>query len=122
MPIQNWSDKISLVNLQDDPQFTDDVNALIDQVEQRGGMDILMDFSDVNYLNSSNIARLLKLRKLLTSSHPGRLKLCSIPTSVWGVFLVTGLDKIFDFADDVPTGLAGLQMDPGPSRRNKRSD
>ena len=64
MPIQNWSDRIVLVNLQDDPQFTDDVNALMDLVEQNGGADVLLDFSGVNFLNSSNIARLLKLRKM----------------------------------------------------------
>ena len=29
---------------------------------------------------------------------------------VWGVFLVTGLDRIFDFVDDLPTGLASLQL------------
>src|SRR5262245_45951886 len=123
MPLQNWSDRIVLLNLQDDPQFTDDMNALTDLIEQRRGGDVLMDFSEVNFLNSSNIARLLKLRKMLSSTHPGRMKLCGIPTSVWGVLLVTGLDKIFDFADDVATGLAALQMDSGqPPRRGKRGD
>ena len=120
MPIQNWSDRIVLVNLQDDPQFTDDMNTLQEQLQQRGAMDILFDFSEVNFLNSSNIARLLKLRKTLQSSQNGRMKLAAIPTSVWGVFLVTGLDKIFEFADDVATGLALLQIEPPDAPRGGR--
>ena len=34
----------------------------------------------------------------------------TINTHVWGVFLITGLDKIFDVYDDVASGLASLQL------------
>lgn len=122
MPLQNWSDRIILVNLQDDPQFTDDMNALSEQIERRGGADVLLDLADVNFLNSSNIARLLKLRKTLNSQFKGRLSLCGIQTSVWGVFLVTGLDKIFTFADDVATGLAMLQLGGDDATPVKHTD
>ncbi len=37
--------------------------------------------------------------------------LCGIGTHIWGVFLVTGLDKIFEFADDVSSGLTAVQID-----------
>mgnify|MGYP001549150386 CR=1 FL=1 len=39
-----------------------------------------------------------------------RLVLCGIPTKVWGTFIVTGLDKIFQFSDDVATALATLHI------------
>ena len=111
MAIKDWSDNIILGDLQDDPQFSDDLNALSDLVQRRNQVDVVLDFSGVSYLNSSNIDKLLKLRKLLVHApKPGKLKICAINTSVWGVFLVTGLDKIFDFCDDVPTGLASVQM------------
>ncbi|MBN1489218.1 MAG: STAS domain-containing protein [Phycisphaerae bacterium] len=110
MTIQNWSDNIIVVELQDDPQFTDDINALFDSLDSRQDVDVVLNFGDVTFLNSSNIAKLLKLRKQLVVSNGRKLKLCGISTHVWGVFLVTGLDKIFDFADDVASGLAGLQM------------
>jgi len=110
MGIQDWSERIVVVDLSDDPQFTDDLNALIDLIEKRNGSDVLLNFTAINFLNSSNIAKLLKLRKLLHSTAPGKLRLCGINNSVWGVFLVTGLDKIFEFSDDVPSGLATLQM------------
>ncbi|MBK9118869.1 MAG: hypothetical protein IPM18_04595 [Phycisphaerales bacterium] len=46
----------------------------------------------------------------MTITNQRRLKLAGVSTHVWGVFLVTGLDRIFDFVDDVPSGLATLQM------------
>lgn len=110
MGLQDWSERIIVVELSDDPQFTDDLNALLDLVEKRNGADVLLNFAGVNFLNSSNIAKLLKLRKQLHSVTPGKLRLCGISNSVWGVFLVTGLDKLFEFSDDVASGLAMLQL------------
>ncbi len=110
MAVENWSDNVLLGELADDPQFTDDLAAAVETCTAKPGTDVLMNFSNVNYLNSSNIARLLKLRKLVMITNQRRLKICGINTHVWGVFLVTGLDKIFEFVDDVPSGLAALQM------------
>ena len=109
MSIQNWSERIILAELSDDPAFTDDLNALTDEMSNRQDADVVLNFSAVTYLNSSNIAKLLKLRKdVLTAGR--RLMLCAISTHVWGVFLVTGLDKIFEFHDDVATALAAMQI------------
>jgi len=110
MPVEQWSDTVLLADLTDDPQFSDDIAAIIEQCTRNTRLDVVLNFANVGYLNSSNIAKLLKLRKLITVTNQRRLKLCGINTQVWGVFLVTGLDHIFDFADDVPSGLAALQM------------
>jgi len=107
--IEHWSDSILVVEPQDDPAFTDDLTALTDQLDSKGNVDVVLSFSAVNYLNSSNIAKLLKLRKKLITSKR-RLVLCGIDTSIWGLFLVTGLDKVFEFADDVANGLATVQI------------
>lgn len=109
MPLQKWSENILVVDLQNEPQFSEDMNALYDSIEESQKMDAVLNFADVSYVNSSNIAKMLKLRKLLTSKG-GRLVVCSVNTHVWGVFLVTGLDKIFEFTDDLVTGLATLQL------------
>ncbi len=109
MSIERWSDNILVVELQDDPPFTDDLNSLLDQVESNSEVDVVLNLASVNYLNSSNIAKLLKLRKHLLGGDR-RLVLCGINTNVWGLFLVTGLDKVFEFADNVATGLAGVQL------------
>lgn len=109
MSIENWSDNILVVELQDDPAFTDDLSALIEQVEADKEVAVVLNFTGVNYINSSNIAKLLKLRKKLIADHR-RLVLCELNTNVWGLFLVTGLDKVFEFADSVATALASVQL------------
>jgi anti-anti-sigma factor len=110
MSIENWSENILLVELQDDPSFTDDLNALLDQVQDNKQYDVVLNFASVNYLNSSNIAKLLRLRKVQISN--GRqMKLCGVNTHVWGLFLITGLDKVFSFCDDVSMGLASVQLE-----------
>lgn len=111
MSIENWSEDVLIVQLQEDPVFTDDLSALVDQLNSKGDVDIVLSFSAVNYLNSSNIAKLLKLRKK-TVSNKRRLILCAINTNVWGLFLVTGLDKVFEFADNVATALTSVQLPP----------
>ena len=109
MSIENWSENIVVVELQEDPAFADDLNSVIEQTAERNDVDVVLDFAAVNYVNSSNIAKLLKLRKRLINNKR-RLVLCGIDTNVWGLFLVTGLDKVFEFADSVATGLACVQL------------
>jgi anti-anti-sigma factor len=108
--IENWSDNIMVVDVQDDPAFTDDMSALLETLGTRKDVDVVLNLAGITYLNSSNIAKLLKARKKLIST--GRkLVLCGISTNVWGLFLVTGLDKVFEFADNVATGLASVQIE-----------
>ncbi|MDX2197349.1 MAG: STAS domain-containing protein [Phycisphaerae bacterium] len=110
MPVQQWSDTVLLGEMADDPQFSEDISAIIEQCSENSNLDVLLSLADVSFLNSSNIAKVLKLRKTVQISNQRRLKLCGVSTQVWGVFLVTGLDRIFDFADDIPSGLASLQL------------
>ncbi len=112
MSIESWSDNIIVVELQNDPVFGDDMLALADQLDAKKETDVVLNFAAINYLNSSNIAKLLKLRKKLITNKR-RLVLCGINTNVWGLFLVTGLDKVFDCADDVANGLANVQIGSG---------
>ena len=67
MPVERWSDQVSVARLADDPQFTDDLQSLQDEMEQRS-VNAVLDFSSVHYINSSNIARLLRLRKRAVST------------------------------------------------------
>ena len=112
MSIESWSENIYVVDLQDDPGFTDDLSALIDQLGENNEADVVLNLAGVNHLNSSNIAKLLKVRKTLVQGKR-RLVLCGINTNVWGLVLVTGLDKVFEFADDVANGLATVQLAAG---------
>ncbi len=108
MPIQNWSDDIIVAELGDDPQFTDELNSLTDALE-KNARHVVLNFAAVGFINSSNVAKLLRLRKV-TGTQSRKLVLCEVNTQVWGVFLVTGLDKIFSFTNDISTALASLQL------------
>lgn len=111
MAVQNWSEKIVVAELQDDPSLSDDLNALVDQTSANPKLHVVLDFSGANYVNSSNIAKLLKLRKVVCVNHHRRLKLCAINSQVWSVFLITGLDKLFDFSENVSLALTSIEIE-----------
>ena len=110
MPIERWSDTVIVAHLADDPQFTEDLESLDAMTGAKGKTaHAVLDFAAVHFINSSNLAKLLKLRTRMIKTDR-RLMLCNIPTPVWGTFLVTGLDKVFNFSDNVPTSLATIQI------------
>jgi len=111
MAIQEWSENITVVELSEDPQFTDEMAALMDRLAGNP-TDVVLNFGAVGFINSSNISRLLRLRKAMITNQR-RLILCNVNSQVWGVFLVTGLDKIFEFVDDTATALATIQLAAG---------
>lgn len=113
MPLEQWSENVVVVRLADSPQTGEDLEAL-DQAVQNGvagkrRLDAVVDFSGVKIINSSNLAKLIKIRRQMHAAD-ARLLFCGTNDHVWGAFLVTNLDKLFEFADDVPTALATLQM------------
>ena len=112
MPLQDWSESTLIAEMNDEPLFSEDFDALADRLEEaKDSMpDVIVNLKDVSRLNSSNLAQLLRLRKLILSRHR-RLRICSVGDIVWSVFLMTGLDKLFEFTDDVATSLASLQME-----------
>ena len=118
MTIQKWSDKITVVELNEDPQFTDELSSLIDGLSKKP-VHVILNFMAVGFINSSNIAKLLRARKE-TLAHHRRIILSGVNTQVWGVFLVTGLDKVFEFTNDVATALASLQMEAGETVKKKK--
>lgn len=71
---------------------------------------MVLNFSAVTYIGSSNIGQLLRLRKALAEKQR-QMKLCSVSEQVRSIFSVTGLDKVFRFAPDPMTALAGIQLE-----------
>ena len=109
MGIQDWSEDIILVDLPQEPEVGDELKTVTEMVRDRGDCDVVIDFSGVDIVTSSSLSKMLKLRKMLTDcSH--QLVFCSVAPATRGIFMVTGLDGIFEFADDKFVALAGLQM------------
>jgi anti-anti-sigma factor len=109
MPVKKWSESILLVDLCDDPLFTEDIVAAMEQVQANPAVDVVLNFDGVRFVNSSNLAKMLKLRRI-TIENERRLVCCTVDSHAWSIFLTTGLDKIFQFTDDVSTALALLQI------------
>jgi len=120
MAIEDWSDRVIIAHLGGEPQFSDDLDAIAHRAgnsqqqqqqpqRQPQPLEVVLDFGALRFVTSSQIAHLLKLRKELAAAG-ARLVLCSVDPQVWGSFLVTGLDKVFEFSDAVPTALATLQL------------
>ncbi len=119
MAITEWSDSILIVQLSDEPLFSEEMDALMSRLgpidpqrssPQTAPLDVILDLSEVTHLNSSNLAQLLKLRKRLQLG-ARRLRICAVNDRVWTVLLITGLDGLFEFTEDVSTSLASLQIE-----------
>ncbi len=112
MGIQNWSDNIVLVNLENEPQMSEELRTVTEVACEQGNCDVVVDFTDIKLVTSSNIASLLRLRQVLKDvGH--RLVLSGVNQRLAGVFTVAGVEQLFEFADDHFTALAGLQMQTG---------
>ena len=108
----DWSDNIVIAELSDEPALSEELSSISQQIVEHKGTvpHVVLNFSGVSYVNSSNLAQLLRLRKQLTEQKR-LLKLCSVKDDLWSIFLITGLDKVFRFAPDPMTALAGIQIE-----------
>lgn len=107
MSVQRWNEETLVVTLADDPLISEDMDE-IDALVKGGCCDIVLDLTGLAHLASSGISKLLRLRKKMNESGR-RLVLCSPCDRVWTVFLATGLEGIFEFANNVSESLARLQ-------------
>jgi anti-anti-sigma factor len=100
MGIENQLENVIYVELPSEGiQMSDELKALNDAVTEKGDCDVIVDFSKVEIINSSNISNLLILRGLLKDKGR-RLILCSMSTVTKCIFVVAGLADVFVFIDD----------------------
>ena len=110
----DWAEDIVLANLADEPALSDELATILDRLE---AMDddqtrphVVLDFSQVTYINSSNIAQLLKLRQALEGADR-KMRLASVEGDVLAVMRTTGLDRVLAISPDTLTALASVQID-----------
>jgi len=68
------------------------------------GPDMLLDFSNVEFMSSAMLGLLGQLHRKISTGH-GRLKMCGIRPEILTVFKITNLDKLFSIHKDAPTAL-----------------
>ena len=114
MPTE-WSEGIVLCDLGDEPELSEEIAALVEQLKATPVPKIpsvVLNFGGVSYLNSSHIASLLRVRKRVAEGKRSMV-LASMSDEVWSIMLMTGLDKIFETAPDTMTALARVQLAGG---------
>jgi len=110
MTIQNFSEDILFVDLPaKEPYIGDQLKDLNETVLDKSDCDVVIDFFRVEILNSSSLGNLMILRNLLQDEHGRKLILCGVSVMTKYIFTVTGLDKVFTFAEDRSAALAALQ-------------
>lgn len=109
MGIQDWAEDIILVDLPGEPQMGEELQSVTQIARDRGDCDVVVDFSAIDIVTSSSLSKLLRLRKLLTDCGH-KLIFCNVAPATRGIFTVTGLDGVFDLADDKFVALASLQI------------
>ncbi|NLF67797.1 MAG: STAS domain-containing protein [Candidatus Anammoximicrobium sp.] len=67
-------------------------------VEHDENNDLLLDFSNVEFLSSAALNKLIILDKKVKSKS-GQLKLCSLMPEIHEVFVITRLNQLFDIVD-----------------------
>jgi anti-sigma B factor antagonist len=78
-------------------QIGEEMFALVDQDKRRK---IVLDFSNVEYLSSAALGKLITMNKKVKQAK-GQLKLCEIRPQIYEVFIITKLNKLFDIHDQV---------------------
>jgi anti-sigma B factor antagonist len=71
---------------------------LMQIADQSYKLKLLLDFSNVEYLSSAVLGKLVALHKKITEGK-GQLKLCAIKPAIREVFKITKLDKLFELHD-----------------------
>lgn len=83
----------------------DELTAL---VEGAGHRKVVLNFNKVDYLSSAALGKFISLHKKLATAK-GKLILTNIDESIFEIFEITGLKKVFTILPDEQDGLAQLQ-------------
>ena len=108
MGIDHSSHGILTVDLLAEPEMGTELEKVAEIAREEADCDVIVDFSSVDIITSSNIAKLLKLQKLL-HGFGHRLVLCGLISATKQIFKLAGLDQVLDFADDKSAALASVK-------------
>ena len=99
MGIQYLSANILLITLPERPQQGDELEEVTKILIEKVDHDVMVDFSRVELLTSGTLCRLMILDRLLRGL--GRvLIMYNVSSEIKHVFIRTGLETVFEFAED----------------------
>ena len=98
--VVNFVDK-KILDEQNIQMIADDLFRLVDELGRRK---VLLNFSNVEFMSSAALGKLIRLHQRLHSIG-GKLVLCGISKSILEIFEITKLDKMLTIVKDEQTGL-----------------
>ena len=106
------SSNISVVRFKDqkiiDPETIQELGQeLFDLVEKENRKKLVVNFSNVEFLSSAALGKLITFEKL-AKRHDAKLILTNIAPEIFQVFAITNLDKLFQIKDNEADALAVL--------------
>ena len=82
-------------------------NQLFSLVEDDGRSKIVLDFSNVEYLSSAALGKLITMDKKVRGAK-GQLRLCTVRPEIYEVFAITKLNKLFKMFENRDKALEGF--------------
>ncbi len=82
-------------------------NQLFSLVDDDDREKIILDFSNVEYLSSAALGKLITMDKKVKQAR-GQLRLCSIRPDIYEVFAITKLNKLFSIYENRDKALEGF--------------
>jgi anti-sigma B factor antagonist len=99
---------VTVVSFVDEKIFTaensEEIGNELFRLVEKGHILLLLNFSDVQHLSNSAIGKLIELKKRI-SAVKGKLKLCCIDAHLRDVFLVSGIDQVFEIYENERSAL-----------------
>jgi anti-sigma B factor antagonist len=105
MPRKDHADVLSLkgeIDLHVSPSVTALLNAKIEKKPQR----LVVDLSDVTYIDSAGLAALIEAMQKM-EGYGGKFLLAGLQETVRSIFEISRLDQVFQIFPDVDAALAG---------------
>lgn len=88
-----------------------DINKLAETlfslVEEQPSIRLMLSFSRVRHLSSSALGVLIRLHKRISESG-GELRLCCIQPTIYEIFKITKLNKVFEIHEDKAQAVRSL--------------
>jgi len=109
MTIQHPPENLVIVALPSkELEIGEELRKLNETLSSNAACEVILDFSIVEVVSSSNLSNLLILQNML-SQQGRRLILCNVSVMTRCIFRITGLDEVFEFAEDKAAAVAALQ-------------
>ncbi|MHC4265100.1 MAG: STAS domain-containing protein [Planctomycetota bacterium] len=107
-----YDDKVTIITFTQEKILEQtDIKALQDSilsvVEQAGPINLILDFSNVQFLSSSVLGLLIRISKRVYEAE-GQLALCSIIPKIYEIFKITRLTNIFDIYNSIEAATEAL--------------